>query len=59
VPAPDWDDESPSGGCGYAVSVQCLFLRLVLQGVSLRGVPRALAVVAEILGWDLPIPGPG
>jgi hypothetical protein len=56
VPALDWDDESPSGGCGYAVSVQCLFLRLVLQGVSLRGVPRALTVVAESLGWDLPIP---
>jgi hypothetical protein len=38
------------------VSVQRLFLRLVLQGVSLRGVPRVLAIVAEALGWDLPIP---
>lgn len=38
------------------MSVQCLFLRLVLQGVSVRGVPRVLAVVAEALGWDLPIP---
>jgi hypothetical protein len=38
------------------VSVQRLFLRLVLQGVSLRGVPRVLAVVAEAFGWDLPIP---
>jgi len=36
--------------------VQCLFLRLVLQGVSLRGVPRVLAVVAEACGWALPIP---
>jgi len=38
------------------VSVQSLFLRLVLQGVSLRGVPRVLAVIAEALGWALPIP---
>ena len=56
MPALDWDDEEPCGGGGYAVSVQCLFLRLVLQGVSLRGVPRVLAIVAEALGWDLPIP---
>jgi hypothetical protein len=56
VPALDWDDEAPSGGGGYAVSVQCLFLQLVLQGVSLRGVPRVLASVAKALGWDLPIP---
>jgi hypothetical protein len=33
-----------------------LFLRLVLQGVSLRGVPRVLAVVGEACGWELPIP---
>jgi len=33
-----------------------LFLRLALQGVPLRGVPRVLAVVTEALGWDLPIP---
>jgi hypothetical protein len=38
------------------VGLQCLFLRLVLEGVSLRGVPRVLAVVAEALGWSLPIP---
>lgn len=38
------------------MSVQSLFLRLVLQGVSLRGVPRVLAVIAEALGWALPIP---
>jgi hypothetical protein len=56
VPALDWDDEEPSGGGGYGVSVQCLFLRLALQGVSLRGVPRVLVIVAEVLGWDLPIP---
>jgi hypothetical protein len=27
-----------------------------MQGVSLRGVPRVLTVIAEALGWDLPIP---
>jgi len=36
--------------------MQCLFLRLVLQGVSLRGVPRVLAVLAEAFGWSLSIP---
>ena len=38
------------------MSVQCLFVRLVLQGVSLRGVPRVLTTVTEALGWELPIP---
>lgn len=36
--------------------MHCLFLRLVLQGVSLRGVPRVLAIVAEACGWAVPIP---
>jgi hypothetical protein len=36
--------------------VQCLFLRLVLQGVSLRGVPRVLTIVSAALGMSLPIP---
>jgi hypothetical protein len=36
--------------------MQCLFVRLVLQGVSLRGVPRVLAVLAEAFGWSLSIP---
>ena len=38
------------------MGTQCLFLRLVLQGVSLRGVPRVLEVVSEALGYALPIP---
>lgn len=33
-----------------------LFVNLVLAGVSLRGVPRVLAVVAAALGWSIPIP---
>jgi hypothetical protein len=36
--------------------VQCVFLRLVLQGVSLRAVPRVLAVLSRAMGWGLPIP---
>jgi hypothetical protein len=38
------------------VGAQCLFLRLVLQGVSLRGVPRVLTVLSAALGLSLPIP---
>ncbi len=49
-------DEEPSGHHGYAVGTQCLFLRLVLQGVSLRGVPRVLEVLSVALGLALPIP---
>ena len=49
-------DEEPSGVHGYAVGVQCLFLRLVLEGVSLRCVPRVLAIVSAALGMSLPIP---
>ncbi len=49
-------DEEPSGVHGYAVGAQCLFLRLVLEGVSLRCVPRVLAIVSAALGMSLPIP---
>jgi hypothetical protein len=49
-------DEEPSGHHGYGVGAQCLFLRLVLQGVSLRCVPRVLAIVSAALGLALPIP---
>jgi hypothetical protein len=49
-------DEEPSGDHGYAVGVQCLFLRLVMQGVSLRGVPRVLESMSEALGLALPVP---
>jgi hypothetical protein len=36
--------------------VICLFLRLVRSGVSLRAVPRVLAVIAEAFGLPLEIP---
>jgi hypothetical protein len=56
MPVLDLDHDEAPGGHGYAVSMQCLFVRLVLQGVSLRGVPRVLAVLAEAFGWSLSIP---
>jgi len=42
---------------GYGINMICLCLRLVLDaGVSLRGVPRVLAVVATAFGLPLEIP---
>jgi hypothetical protein len=52
----DLDDEPSSGIHGYAVGAQCLFLRLVLAGLSLRAVPRALEIMSAALGLALPIP---
>lgn len=53
----DLRDDEPPGGHGYGVSTISLFLRLVLEaGVSLRGVPRVLAVIAEAFGLPLEIP---
>jgi hypothetical protein len=49
--------DEPPGGHGYGVDTIGLFLRLVLQaGVSLRGVPRVLTVMAEVFGLPLDIP---
>ena len=51
------DADVPGGGSGYGVDMIALCLRLVLQGgVSLRGVPRVLAVIAEACGWSMDIP---
>ena len=36
-------NDEPPGGHGYGRNTICLFLRLVMKGVSLRGVPRVLA----------------
>jgi hypothetical protein len=49
-------DEEPAGTHGYSVGVQCLFLQLVLEGVSLRGVARVLKVVTAAFGLLLPMP---
>ena len=51
---PDYDE--PPGGHGYGISTVCLFQRLALIGVSLRCVPRVLAVLAEAFGLPLEIP---
>jgi hypothetical protein len=49
-------NDEPPGHHGYGVNSICLFIRLVLNGVSLRGVPRVLSVIAEALGLPLEIP---
>ena len=49
-------DDEPPGEHGYGRNTICLFLRLVMSGVSLRGVPRVLAVIAEAFGLPLEIP---
>lgn len=48
--------DEPPGQHGYGVDTICLFLRLVLQGVSLRGAARVLGLLAEALGWPIDIP---
>lgn len=48
-------DEAP-GSHGYRLPTICLFLRLVRQGVSLRGGARVLALLAESSGLDLDVP---
>ena len=48
--------DEPPASHGYDRNTICLFLRLVMSGVSLRGVPRVLALIAEALGLPLDIP---
>jgi hypothetical protein len=48
--------DEPPGSHGYGSNTVCLFLRLVMSGVSLRGVPRVLAVLAEACGLPLDVP---
>jgi hypothetical protein len=53
----DLIDDEPPGVHGYGVNLISLCLRLVLEaGVSLRGVPRVLAVLAEAFGLTMEIP---
>jgi hypothetical protein len=49
-------DDEPPGPHGYGVDTICLFLRLVMTGVSLRGASRVLAVIAEAFGLCIDIP---
>jgi hypothetical protein len=53
----DLIDDEPPGVHGYGVNMICLCVRLVLEaGVSLRGVPRVLTVIAEAFALPLEIP---
>ena len=52
-------DEPPGtgeGAHGYGVDTICLFLRLVSDGISLRGVSRVFGVLAKAFGWYIDIP---
>jgi len=53
----DLIDDKPPGVHGYGVNLISLCLRLILEaGVSLRGVPRVLALIAEAFGLAIEIP---
>jgi hypothetical protein len=42
---------------GYGAGMQWLFVRLVLAGgTSLRGAARVLQILADALGWSMPVP---
>lgn len=47
---------APPGPHGYGVDTISLFLRLVMNGVSLRGAARVLALIAEAFGLHIDIP---
>jgi hypothetical protein len=49
-------DDDPPCEHGYGRNTISLFLRLVMNGVSLRCVPRVLRVIAEAFGLPLEIP---
>jgi hypothetical protein len=49
-------DDNPPGEHGYGVDFISLFLRLVTNGISLRGVMRVLDIMAEAFCWPLKIP---
>jgi len=48
--------DEPPGSHGYGVDTICLFLRLVLTGVSLRGASRVMEILAQACGWSIDIP---
>lgn len=48
--------DEPPGRHGYGVGTICLFLRLVLAGVSLRGASRVLGIMSEACDWSIDIP---
>jgi hypothetical protein len=48
--------DEPPAGHGYGANTITLFLRLVMNGVSLRGVPRVLTAIAEAFALPLDVP---
>lgn len=57
TPGPiDLLDDSAPASHGYGAGVICLFVRLVLNGVSLRGAERVMALISEVFGLGIDIP---
>jgi hypothetical protein len=52
----DLVDDEPPARHGYGVNLICLFVRLTMSGVSLRGGARVLAIVAEACGVLVEVP---
>jgi hypothetical protein len=50
------DNDDGRAGHGYDAAMQCLFLRLVLAGTSLRGTSRVLHILKDALGWWEDVP---
>jgi len=48
--------DEPPGPHGYGVDTICLFLRLVMNGVSLRAAERVLTLLDQAFGWGIDIP---
>lgn len=48
--------DDPPGPHGYGIDTICLFVRLVLTGVSLRGAARVLGLLAQACGWSIDLP---
>jgi hypothetical protein len=48
--------DEPPGAHGYGLGIICLYVRLIMSGVSLRGAPRVLALIAEAFGLAIDIP---
>jgi len=52
----DLVNDEPPGSHGYGVATICLFTRLVMTGVSLRGAERVMTLISEVFGLNIDIP---
>jgi hypothetical protein len=52
----DLVNDEPPGPHGYGVATICLFTRLVMTGVSLRGATRVMAILDQAFGLNMDIP---